>query len=572
MKIFKVEISKFRSIEKGEFHLRNLNAIVGQNNSGKSGVMRALNSFFNPNLELESYNDGTNLYSTSFSVPRIIISFNKISQDSIFTQFLINDLIKIKQEYNKTRKRLDYYIYGIDKKYKSLSEIEIQALKNEVQFVLIPSERGTKNNLKNETGVLRNLFDKFFTTHTSKRDTLTPKVKKAFTYFKENALSKVSKGIENKYLANRGFEINIDSMFPLSYELFINDLTIKISEGDRNFKLEECGSGIQSLVAISVYKYLAELNHSNFIIAIEEPEVNLHPQAQKELIYSLIDEINSNDVQIIFTTHSTVIIDQLEHSDIILIRKVNDIKRKFKSTIKQLSPTFWADYNLDELKYNKFHRFKNSEFFFANHIIVTESDIDSEVFRTLLYKNDIHLEKSGISILELGGITSLKYAFYLIRDLKLPKTFIVDKDFFFPYLNNKKIDSRDINGFFRYKKVFKSITLIKELFPIKTKRDLIEKHLGTNHTKSLSLTPEFDLICMNYNLEMDLLSTNNSKENMYDYLNIITPNRTIKHLLIDKEQRIKDIDVLLNVVNNSEKRNLPFSYRHIIKRFEKFKQ
>ena len=143
MKIFKVEISKFRSIDKGEFHLKNLNAIVGQNNSGKSGVMRALNSFFNPNLELESYNDGTNLYSTSFSVPRIIISFNKISQDSIFTQFLINDLIKIKQEYNKTRKRLDYYIYGIDKKYKSLSEIEIQALKNEVQFVLIPSERGT---------------------------------------------------------------------------------------------------------------------------------------------------------------------------------------------------------------------------------------------------------------------------------------------------------------------------------------------------------------------------------------------------------------------------------------------
>ena len=46
MKIYKVEISKFRSIEKGQFYLKNLNAIVGQNNSGKSGIMRALNSFF----------------------------------------------------------------------------------------------------------------------------------------------------------------------------------------------------------------------------------------------------------------------------------------------------------------------------------------------------------------------------------------------------------------------------------------------------------------------------------------------------------------------------------------------
>ena len=121
------------------------------------------------------------------------------------------------------------------------------------------------------------------------------------------------------------------------------------------------------------------------------------------------------------------------------------------------------------------------------------------------------------------------------------------------------------------KKVFKSSTLIQEIFHIKTKRDLIEKHLSNNHTKSLSLTPEFDLICLNYNLEMDILSTSNSKEVMCNYLNLTPPNRTVKYLLTKRENRIKDIDVLLNVINNSEKRNLPFSYRHIIKRFEKLK-
>ena len=200
-------------------------------------------------------------------MPRITITFSNITLNSIFFPNLINDRVKIKQEYNKKRKKLDYYIFGTNKKYKVLTENELIALKRDIQFVLIPSERGAKNNLKIETGVLRSLFDKFFTENYSKRDTLTPKVKKAFEYFKDNALSKVSKGIENKYLANRGFKINIDSKFPISYDLFINDLAIKISEGDRDFKLEECGSGIQSLVAISVYKYLAELAHSNFIIA-----------------------------------------------------------------------------------------------------------------------------------------------------------------------------------------------------------------------------------------------------------------------------------------------------------------
>lgn len=571
MKINKVEISKFRSIEKGEFNLTNLNAIVGQNNSGKSGIMRALNSFFNPNLELRFYNDGTNLFSTSYSVPRIIISFSNISQNSIFTNYLINDVVKIKQEYNKKRKKLDYFVLDVNKKFKVLTEEELKSLHSEIQFVLIPSERGFINNLENETGVLRNLFDKFFLENYSQRDTLTPKVKKAFEYFKDKALKKVSKGIESKYLAKRGFEITIDSKYPLSYELFINDLAIKISEGDRFFKLEECGSGIQSLVAISVYKYLAELSHSNFIIGIEEPEVNLHPQAQKELIYSLIEESNNNDIQIIFTTHSTVLIDQLEHSDIILIRKIDCVKRKFKSIIKQLSSTFWDDYNLDKLKYNKFHRFRNSDFFFANHILVTESPVDSEVIRNLLLKDNINIEKNGVSVLELGGITSLKYAFYLIKELALPKTFVVDKDFFLPYSNGKKSASRDSNGFFKYKDTFKSNNLITQLLPVKAKRDLIEKHFFSNHTKSLQLTPDFDLICMNYNLEMDLLSTSNGKNLTYDYLNINDENRNSNYLFENKDERIKELDVLLNIINNSEKRNLPYSMRYIIKRFENLK-
>ncbi|KYG73303.1 ATP-dependent nuclease [Roseivirga spongicola] len=570
MKIFKVEISKFRSIDKGEFHLSQLNAIVGQNNSGKSGVMRALNSFFNPKNEIEYYKDGTNLYSSTNTVPRITIVFTNVQQDSILSKYVQNGYLSIKHEYNKKRKRLDYSVFDTNKKYRALTEDELDQLHQGIQFVLIPSERGSMHNLRNETGVLRQLFDTFFTSHTAKRDTLTPKVKSAFNYFKDNALNKVAQGIEGKYLAKRGFKINIDSQFPLSYDLFVNDLIIKISEGDRDFSLEECGSGIQSLVAISVYKYLAELNHSNFIIGIEEPEVNLHPQAQKELIHSLLDEINENDVQIIFTTHSTVIIDQLDHSDIILVRKVTDPKRKFKTKIKQLSSTFWNDYSLDELKYNKFHRFRNSEFFFANHILVTESDTDSEVFRELLDRNKINIEKSGISVLELGGITSLKYAFYLIRDLELEKTFVIDKDFFFPYSNNKKVDSRDGRGFFKYGKTFKSNQLINELFDNESKRSIIEDYLANNHTKSLQLTPDFDVICMKYNLEMDLLATSNSQNVVYNYLNVQPEQRNTAYLFLNKEDALKEVSLLLHVIQNSTRQNLPYSYRYIIKRFEKY--
>ena len=38
MKIKKIKISKFRSYEKITINLNNVTALVGQNNSGKSGV------------------------------------------------------------------------------------------------------------------------------------------------------------------------------------------------------------------------------------------------------------------------------------------------------------------------------------------------------------------------------------------------------------------------------------------------------------------------------------------------------------------------------------------------------
>lgn len=98
MRIKKVEISKFRSIENGSFHIEDIVAIVGQNNSGKTAVLRALNSFFNPQIELPHYISGVNLYSTKRAVPRITISLINIPNKVTYSAFINNGELKIKQE------------------------------------------------------------------------------------------------------------------------------------------------------------------------------------------------------------------------------------------------------------------------------------------------------------------------------------------------------------------------------------------------------------------------------------------------------------------------------------------
>jgi len=567
MKITQVNISKFRSIEKGQFQFNDIISIVGQNNAGKSAIMRALNSFFNPEIELPHFLNGANLYTSSRTIPRITIDFKNIPNKPIYQPFIDNNQISIRQEYNKSRGRLEYQIvqYG---SFQSASEELILELHSDVQFVLIPTERGVQNNGQDEISVLRKLLESFFSKHTAKRDTLSPKVRTAFNYLKNNALSKVSKGIEELYLAKKGFNIEIDSQFPLSYELFMNDLSIRIIENDKKFKLEQCGSGIQSLVAISIYRYLSDLTHSNYIIGIEEPEINLHPQAQKELVFALMDQSANNDLQIAFTTHSTVLIDELDHTNIVLVKKIDDSKRSFKTTIHQLSNNFWANYQLQALQYDKFHKFKNSEFFFANHVMVTESPVDSEVFRKLLLTKGITIERNGISVIELGGVQNLKYAFYLLRDLKIPKTIIVDKDFFFNYQNGSKDNSRYASGFFNYDGNFKNTPLLEEMFPIEVKRNVIENLLTSNHSRAMDKTLEFDILCMKYNLEMDLIASNTACNLIYDKLNIAINDRNRNHLLTQKEKAIKKLELLIHVIDHIPHANLPHSYKRLIKRFK----
>lgn len=566
MKIEKVTIIKFRSIEKGSFSFDDILAIVGQNNSGKSAIMRALNSFFNPEIELKNYMDGSNLYTLNRTIPEIEIKFRNIPVKNIYNSFIINSQMTIKQKYNKSQSRLDYHIYN-GSSFQIATDDLVNELFKDIQFILIPTERGVKYDNNNEISILKKLLNSFFSSHTANQDRLSPKVKDAFNYLKRNALVKVSKGIENKYLSSKGINVEIDSKFDINYELFINELIIKIIENDKYFKLEECGSGIQSLVTISIYKYLAELNNTNFIIGIEEPEINLHPQAQKEFIFELLEEVTSG-LQIIFTTHSTVLIDELDHTKIILIRKEDDQKRKFKTSIYQLNNNFWNNYNLNQIQYDKFHKFKNSEFFFANHVMVTESPIDSEIFRNLLKQNRILIEKEGISVLELGGITSLKYAFYLLRDLKIPKTIIVDKDFFFEYKFGSKSNSRYNNGFFNYANTFKHEILISEIINDISKKTLIETYLSTNHSKAMEELIKFDVICMKYNLEMDLVNSTSARSRLYNKLNIPLSNQNSNELLVNNDKKIKNLDILLDVVINLQHANLPHSYKRIIKRFK----
>lgn len=111
-------------------------------------------------------------------------------------------------------------------------------------------------------------------------------------------------------------------------QLIVRELThSEAKEAQFRLPLDHHGTGLISVVAIvlsisvlSTYHQL-ELNNRPLILAIEEPEVHLHPNAQRTL--SNYFKWMSKKHQIILTTHSPVFIDRAQPKNVILFRRVS---------------------------------------------------------------------------------------------------------------------------------------------------------------------------------------------------------------------------------------------------------
>ena len=327
--------------------------------------------------------------------------------------------------------------------------------------------------------------------------------------------------------------------------------------------MDDCGTGLQSVTIIAFYRVLAKLKGKHIILGLEEPETNLHPQAQRELINSIKNTSPDEYTQVLLTTHSTVIVDNVDHKHITLVRKIKDEQRGFKSQVFKLKQSFFEDHNLEEFNYYQFHHYRNSDFFFANYIIFAESKNDVEVIKFLAKSKNIDLDLYGISLINIDGIKNLPYPFHVVRNLNLPYTIILDKDYFIPYLNDELDSSRNSQGLPKYRFEFKNGILLNDLIQNQLDQNKFLTFLKSNHSKALDHIDKYNIICMNYNLEMDLLCSNQAVVKMSARLNLNSVQSNRRFLLVERKKAIKNIGNILHVLDQMPIINLPNSYKRI---------
>ncbi|MHD0318069.1 ATP-dependent nuclease [Fusobacterium sp. THCT1E2] len=158
----------------------------------------------------------------------------------------------------------------------------------------------------------------------------------------------------------------------------------------------------------------------NTMIFFEEPELYLHPQAEKEL-YDCFIALSKLGVQLYISTHSSNFISLKHYKSICIIRNADNSSRAFQFKGRLFSG--------DEVKYFNMNYWINpdrSELFFAKKVILVEGQTDKIVLGYLSKKLGIY--KYDYSILECGSKSIIPQFIKLLNAFKLPYIAVYDKD------------------------------------------------------------------------------------------------------------------------------------------------
>lgn len=444
MIITKLRINNYKSIEDMALEfVKGKNIIVGQNNSGKSNIISAINLVIGEKWPSKRYED--NFYyqdSNSFTISLQLsecsefdtnylenygkkialckltpdLEYLKMSPDeidelgiAIKTNWVLStDLISLIENaknmyitlhskkgedaiYTLSMILDDGYLY----KFKYFSQ---ELLTSFITSAIIPSERNIKNELAvNNYSWYGKLIKKVW-------QEMSDEDKEKLNENNTN-LSEVTNSIFEGLTSELGDSVKDAIPYnKLEFKLIQDTKTdyykgIKILLDDGYYSLlDDKGSGIKSLIIIELFKLYCKKYHKfSSCLIVEEPEVFLHPQARSVLSKKIDQFLLENSNQTIVTTHSEQFLSNFDIKQLTFINKEDNKSVKYKIIDSDFTER-------DFQKMNIITKTDNAEMYFANSVILVEGG-EKYIIRKLidLYKDELFLDYNNCSLIKVGG-------------------------------------------------------------------------------------------------------------------------------------------------------------------------
>jgi putative ATP-dependent endonuclease of OLD family len=423
-----IRVHGFRGLDNIEVDFEPTTVLVGTNNAGKTTLLKALQLALSNSFQIT---DDDFFFSDAINRNKIIIDLLFISVDehnvqlpefealwfTVFTEHRIsldtnnNQVLAFRTviEENLIRKTFTKKQFVIDEWadfkneeeeywYQKEYENSLSFYFDEIPFFYLDANRDVLEDLKSKTSFLGKILSSINYTDGDKEaiEELIKELNKE-TIDKSDILTNLHNTLEELDTAMDNPNNTVD-ITPFTKKL--RDLNKGIKINYSQFSMEYHGMGTRSWSSLLILKAFIlqnmKLAHDSQvayypIIAIEEPESHLHPNAQKKL-YSQINDIIG---QKIVATHSSYIAGSAKLKE---IRSI--IKNNGSTLIGKIDDN---DLTSEEIrKINRQVVNTRGELYFSKVIILCEGETEEQALPLLLRK---HFDKSTIELgIDVVGI------------------------------------------------------------------------------------------------------------------------------------------------------------------------
>jgi len=245
-----------------------------------------------------------------------------------------------------------------------------------------------------------------------------------------------------KQLNKTESELNVDLNLYDPWNFFRTlQLVIRESETNLTFQASNLGMGVQASISIAILKAYSQIKlNNNTPLFIDEPELFLHPQAQRNF-YRVLCDLAESGTQIFYTTHSPNFLNVGRFNEIFLVRKnlnkgtyikqaeIDDfikdlyIRNKIKSNFEDLLLQYKNAY--DETGDSQ----KSNEAFFAKKVILVEGQSESLLLPYFFDHISFDYIAKGITIVRCGNKAEIDRFYRLYSEFGIPCYIIFDGDY-----------------------------------------------------------------------------------------------------------------------------------------------
>ena len=418
--IKKLIIQNFRSIKDVEIEFSKINAFIGPNNAGKSNIMKALNFVLGETYPTVRSFDQKDFYIYNTNNPIIIKALfnNHLESDTRVCGF---KLIFDGNECNYTVINQD----GNELTHPSRGNpIKVSnAMKEEVTLMYLSLDRQASQQIRPSQWtlygkLLKHIHNQINGIRTSEFKDGLQKLYKDKIYSNIQYMEDILKEHVQK---QTGLDLTLKLSLLNPIEVIKNLRPYFIEEG-LEFDVEEVGAGVQSALAIAIARAYSQIVRKSLIIAIEEPELYLHPHGCRQFYKLLKNIAEEENIQIIYTTHERSFVDIADFKNIHIVRKENN-ETKVYSGINLLYST-----NYDEVKIaSKFDEYIN-EVFFTEYVVLVEGYSDKIACKLALEKLGVDVDLKNISIIDCGSKTAIKPIAEILKHFNIKTYVLIDSD------------------------------------------------------------------------------------------------------------------------------------------------